>query len=141
MGDVDDLPIESRGTLAGSVEGSLKRSHGSFEGTGRAVIGLVGLSHRLLGHGAHGLRDGGVETQETELGRHIAVRIARLVGGRLGIVGSSHGSASQSYSVAIALRQGPRGSRSQTTLDPAWPRATGARLENSEKGACTKSAR
>src|ERR1700704_4339663 len=93
MGDVDDLPIESRGTLAGSVEGSLERRHGSFEGTGRAVVSLVGLSHRLLGHGAHCFWNGGVETQETELGRHVAVRIASLIGGRLGVVSSSHGSA------------------------------------------------
>ena len=73
--------------MAGSVEGLLKGRHGRVEG---AVIDLTSLRHSLLGKGTHALWNGRVEIEETELGRHIAVCIAGLVGGSLGIVGGVH---------------------------------------------------
>src|SRR6188472_140642 len=78
-GDVDDFAVECRSTLAGSVERLLKRRHGRVEGIRRAVIDLTRLRHSLLGKGAHALWNGSAETEETELGRHVAVIFAHWV--------------------------------------------------------------
>ena len=45
----------------------LERRQGCIESILRAVIDLAGLRHGLLGKGAHALRNGGVETEMTEL--------------------------------------------------------------------------
>ena len=73
--------------MAGSVEALLKRGHGRVEGIRRAVIDLTTLRHSVLSQGAYALWNGGIETEETELGGHVAVRIASLVGGSFILLG------------------------------------------------------
>ena len=77
--EIDDFAVERRSTLAGCVEGPLKHLDRCVERILGAVIDFAGLSHSLIGHGSHGLWNRGVETEEAELGHHIAVIFARLL--------------------------------------------------------------
>jgi len=115
-GDVDDSPVERGSTLAGGVEGPLERRQGCIESIPRAIIGVAGLRYVLLGKGAHALRDGGVETEVTELICHVAIDGAGLVGGGLGIVDSGHETPLRVKAQAIFRRLESRGPRARMGL-------------------------
>ena len=87
--EIDDLAVEGGGTLAGCVEGPLECRQGCIESFPGSVISLAALRHGLLGKGAHSVWNGGVETEETELDRRVAVFAAGLIGCDVFIISTS----------------------------------------------------
>src|SRR6478736_4532880 len=104
MGDIDDFAVERGSALASGVESLLKRCDRRVESIIGAIIEFAGLSHGLLSNGSHSLRNRGVETELTELGGHVPITFAGLLGGSLGVGGSIHHRASWVTSRAMPRR-------------------------------------